>query len=1340
MFVGSTRLNSVLSALFVVALGACGDFGGCGACGAVQPLPGGKLPDDQTIEGGAQIRVTQQGFQKLTSVLPGLINSSFSGGFCVPKGTVGDPYAPWYDFATGAEWCYANDGGCTPGCEATISVNPNGLSTSVVGPQTLRVNLSTTISGTVPLRGQVIGVLSASCSLDFSSNNLGGSFDIAFGIRPDNGELDIHLAQINQFNLNLTFNGCGLLSDIGNLATDIIDSFIGQFIIGLLTPTVDDLLQSFLPSPLGIAGLMDIGAALEGVSPGTEALMEGRIVPGGYVRLDTQSRGMSLGVITGMNADEDITTRTPDLDNEPSLCVPPIAAPAFGTPPHNLPLTARNTFGLAAAGAFDGMPDPAADVAMGLSETFLDLAGHHLVTSGAMCLGIGTATINQLNVGTIGILVPSLAELTSDTGRDPLLLVTRPQKAIDFTIGDNTAASPALTIGLHNLEVDFYAFLYERYVRAFTIDLTMNIGLGLDFEQMPGQPAFLKPTLVGLSASAVTVKVLNSEFVRETPQELEAVLPSVFDLVTPLLGNLPPIQVPSFAGFSLNNLSIQRVTTSQDDFLALYATLGAGAVMRELGTRDVFAKAAVMAMDRELAAPGTPSAGRARLRGVVTPPPAQIRAALAARDGGAMPEVAFDVDRVDAQGRELEWSYNLDGGLWRPFATVGPEGLVVRDRAFAWQGKYEIGLVSRVKGDYTTTSVETRTPVIIDSVGPKIAADKLQWDEDTLQIPLWDIVSEHAIQYAFGKPGDAAPRSAWRTGGMAELARDAIAPYLVDGELLVFARDEAGNQTIAMVAPFHGQAGEAGCSCQTSGPPSAGGVALVLLVGVGLFGRRGRGRRIAAALDALWRGRTRTRLGRAATTVALWAGASVAMSLQPGCSCGDAAGKACEVAEDCGPGACLQGQLPFCIDNTCVCADDIPPGRIGPYSDIGVGGDGSMWVSAYAQTYGDLVVARVEPGRVPVESWEWVDGVPDGPVTVPGSSIRRGIDGSGPDVGMYTSIAVNASGTPMVTYFDRDTSSLKFAAKVNDAWQIHTIQPGTGPTLGEYGELTGMFSSLTLRTDDGRPGVAFLAHVMDANGGRAEVRYAAAQTAVPTGPGDWQFWVVDTAPLPPSDPENPNIYPLPEGLGLFVDSARLPNQAPVVAYYDRSNGDLKVAKFNPQTGQFAAAVTLDGTDVDAGWTPSVAVDAQGVVHVAYVGSTKDDLKYVTDAQGALPEVVDDGYRIVGMSPDGLPKPEFHFVGEDASLVLAGGTVPMIAYQDATTQELLLATKQQDGSWQHISIAGATDPWPGAYGFFASTGLRSTEMVMSTWVINQPGEAFDNNWVEVFTRPTTILRQ
>ena len=87
MFVRRKRIDSALSVLFVVAMGACSTGGGC--CSSSQPLPGGKLPADQTVEGGAQIRVTPAGFNKLTSIAPGLLNSSFSNGFCIGQGSLG---------------------------------------------------------------------------------------------------------------------------------------------------------------------------------------------------------------------------------------------------------------------------------------------------------------------------------------------------------------------------------------------------------------------------------------------------------------------------------------------------------------------------------------------------------------------------------------------------------------------------------------------------------------------------------------------------------------------------------------------------------------------------------------------------------------------------------------------------------------------------------------------------------------------------------------------------------------------------------------------------------------------------------------------------------------------------------------------------------------------------------------------------------------------------------------------------------------------------------------------------------------------------------------------------
>ncbi len=1328
MFVRSTKLDVLISALFVVTTSACSGLTGCGACSASAPLPGGSLPSNQTIEGGAQIRVTPAGFTKLTSILPGVINNALGAGFCIPHGSVGTPTGGF--LATGAEWCAKNDGACTPGCDAQVSLNNvNGLVLSVTNQQTLNVQLSTSLNATIHLDGQIVGI-GASCDMTATSNDLGGNFDIAFNINATTGELGISLADFNNFKLDVNFGNCGLVSDIANVATDIINGLLNSFVGQLLTPVLNSFIQGLLPNPLGIEGMLDVGSLLSGISPGTTAEMEARIVPGGYV--DLVGNGMSLGVITGLNSDADPTTRTgtrPDgvqYASEPALCVPPLPIPLFGGAPYNLPLSSRSTFSMLPADEFNGSPDPAADLAMGISQTTLDLAGHHAVTSGALCLGVGTSAIPQLNVGVIGLLVPSLSEL-DDSGTAPLLLVTRPQRALTFTIGDNQGTDPALTIGFSHLEVDFYAFLFERYVRAFTLDLTLNAGIHLDFEQQPGMPAVIKPTLLGIDAADVTISVLNSEFVKETPADLEAVLPSVFSLVTPLLGNLPDITVPSFAGFSLNNLSIQKVTTSQDSFLALYATLGASAPFRALAEQEPLAQDALDKLDADIAAPQPPSTGTSHLLNVSTPAPEVVRGALAGKPDMKLPTVTFAADLYDSAGRELEWNWNFNGGLFHQWQPGGE--LAISDPAFAWQGKYTIGLKSRVKGDYHTVSAVTTTPVIIDSVGPHVYVEKATWVGDTLTIPVEDIVSLDAVQVAFGRPGEIVPETKWESTATIDRADAQL--LAVNGEIAVFAKDEAGNQTTTFIAPFHGQAGTTGCVCGVGGrTPTTGGLVMVGFV-VLLVRRRRRGWLRQAAARVI-----RSRQAKIVVTVAMWLGVSAAFSMQQGCSCNKSNGS-CEMVSDCSD--CPAGQLPFCIDNMCVCSADIPPGRIGEYSHIAAAPDGSGWVSAYASSHGDLVVTQVTaPGRIDDTAWEWVDGVPDGPVLVPGSMIRGGVAADGPDVGMYTSIAVAADGTPMVTYFDRGTmaapaANLKFAAKVNGTWITEIVDMGTGSISNNSGSLVGMYTSLTLRADDGRPGVAYLAHVGDAMGGHAEVRYAQANVALPMGPSDWTTYVVDTAPLPVVDPNNPDVYPLPAGLGLFITSARDPStQAPVVAYYDRAAGELKLNKLDPATMQFGTPVVLDGgSGVDDGWNPSLQVDLTGVAHVAYIDATSDALKYVTE--GSPVEIVDDGYRIVGQTVDGLPKPTFDILA-DASLVLPTSVGAVVGYQDGTTQELLLAQRADNGMWTHVSLAGATNPWPGAYGFFASVAIASSNLLISNWVIDQPT---DDNWMEVFANATVI---
>jgi hypothetical protein len=1298
----------IAAVLFVVAAGACGGGGGCGACGSVAPLPGGKLPASQTIEGGAQIRVTPQGFATLTSIVKPLLDQQIgSANLCIPKDT---------QFLV--DYCYTNQGTCTPGCRVVPTINTISVEPKAGNVNALHLHVDIRATAAVPLDFGFLGT----CTINATIDHVVADLDVTLGIDPTTGRLTIRANPISSLtNSNPSLTGCSIVSGLLGLLVNLFSGTVTDFVRGQLQPAVDTLIDGLVNATPSLIGTLDVGNLLAGLSSNGPARLEVRLEPGGYAQ--TNGGGLSLGLIAGINADRDPATRTGAAASEPARCVPALAAPDLKAAPYSLPLTSRSTYALSPADAFNGIPnDPGSDIAMGISQTALDLAGHHVVTSGAACLGIGTSFVRQLNVGTIGLLVRSIGGLASDTGTSPLLLVTRPQRPLTFTIGDNTPASAAVTVGVDHMEIDFDAFLYERYVRIFTIDVSMKIGVNLEFRQVAGGAAEIIPTLTGIDTSQIKIKVLNSQFVKETPAELEAVLPSVFNLVTPLLGNLPGIGVPSFAGFTLGNLSIRHVSTHQDEFLALYGQLSPGAALRALLGDEPSMQSMIATADAALPAAPAASTGRARLVSVVTPDPERVRGALLGEPDGAVPAVTFDADRADAAGRELEWSYQLDGGMWRPWQAGAP--LVIADPAFAWQGKYAIGLRSRVKDDYRTVGDTRVVPVIIDSVAPQILVDQAAWQGDSFELPAIDLVSGRAVRYAFGAPSRQAPQSAWTAGATIRIARDALAAYLEHGQLAVFATDEAGNTRRTLITP--------------EPPPPSGGCAagatpgttvLLVIVVAGLVARR------RAAAPARLR-------GRAVVTAALWTGGVLALASQPACSCNQAPAQAaaCELDSDCRREDCAPSELAFCVDHTCVCSSDIPPGTVGPYSDVAVGADGAIWVSAYAQSHGDLVVVRATgAGRIPDEAWEWVDGVPAGPVTVPGSTIRRGIEAAGPDVGMYTSVAVGLDGVPMVSYFDRDTASLKLAQKINGAWQISVVDQGTGK-LGDTGVLTGMYSSLTLRSDDGRPGIAYLAHVKDAQGARAEVRFMSAQTPHPQVAADWQSWVVDSAPLPAVDPANPPVYPLPEGLGLFVDAARLPTQAPVVVYYDRSTGDLKLARFNAPTGQFAAARVLDGSGgLDEGWAPSIAVDARGVVHVAYGGGNGSDLRYITDAVGAVPQVVDDGYRLDGTTVDGLPRPVFHTVGNDAGIILPpNGAGPLVSYQDATTQELLLGHKQPDGRWTHLSLAGATSPWPGGYGFFAAAAANQDLLVLSSWVVNVPAsDYFNSNWVEVFSRPVNI---
>ncbi len=1284
------RRTNILWAVVIFALTACSGAGSCGGCD-MEPLPEGGLPGSQTIEGAAQVRVTPAGFEKVSELVPPVVNELFADGICIPR-AAGSFLGASYEACHENDCIDAND---NPGCQIDIELNEAGVIAE--DEHTLRLGVDFDGEADIPARYGV-----ASCTFELEGEEVFLSADIEVDIDERTGDLRFGLAGIPDIDLDgLDIGGCSFVSGFASLIKD----HVAERIVDFFSPYVDDFIQGLLPDPLGIEGVLDVTPLITQFRPQSEVKLELRAEPGGHAHLEND--GLNLGLIAGINTDYEPEDRSFHGSTTPSPCVPPIERPDFAAEPYELARLNRGSFELPPAGEFAGENDPdGQDVVMGVSETALHLAGYHAFASGALCLGLDSSALPQLNLGTLGVLVPSLAELGTGTGDDPMLVVIRPQEPIDATVEDGSGDTN-VTLHLRDLEIDLYAFLFERWVRAFTLGIDLDLGLGVELTvDDAGAPALL-PTLAGLDAQSVSIQIRNPEFVREDPQGLEDVIPALLDLVVPHLSSgLGTFELPRIAGFTLTDLEVGRIETDEDAFLSIAGAFGEPEIIGDLAqSRPALAKLA-----DEFGDEGAPERAetRAEIERVTAPAPAEMQALPSgAAQGGDRAEVVIDVDTHDASGRPLEHSWRIEGGIWRPFSDAAP--LVLRDRAFAFQGHYEIEVKARAVGDYRTTDpTPVALPVIIDSVPPIIHPDRARAEGESLIVPATDAVSpSERIERALGPPGADAASTAFDTGALdLDDARD-----LADSQnqVEVFARDEAGNESSKTLDLDRVGVSARGCHAAAGGGGFGGGAAALLLVLVGLAGWRCR--------RALFRG-----------------GALCAAIVAIGFSsagCGGSS-ESCASDGDCEE-ICEGAQNAMCIEGGCEC-DALSVGDIGQHSAVAVDALGNAWVSAYNETYGDLMVAEMESaGRVDRERWEFVDGVPDGPVVAEDSPIRDGIADSGPDVGLYTDIATGDDGAVYVSYLDRDQGALKLAVSQDGDWDTHVVDHGEGDGSAAGYELAGMYTALTL-DPNGSPGIAYLAVRSEGETDVAtEVRFAQATTHAPTSASAWDIHVADRVDLASAE-ENDDPFPIPDGVGLYLTADRYSDGRPVLAYYDRLQGALKSAEWSTASSGFSDPTVLDdGDGLDVGRYPSIAIDDSDELHVTYVSDTRSELLYWTSIRGER-EVVDDGHRIREVDENGVPRFEFHFVGDDSSLVITDRG-PVVTYQDATEHALLVAERTDDGEWERRTLAGNEEEFAGGYGFFASSALAGGSLTVSNWVIDQPSR---DSWVELHRRQIADL--
>jgi len=289
--------------------------------------------------------------------------------------------------------------------------------------------------------------------------------------------------------------------------------------------------------------------------------------------------------------------------------------------------------------------------------------------------------------------------------------------------------------------------------------------------------------------------------------------------------------------------------------------------------------------------------------------------------------------------------------------------------------------------------------------------------------------------------------------------------------------------------------------------------------------------------------------------------------------------------------------------------------------------------------------------------------------------VTETVDSTG-EVGSYNSQALDSSGKPRISYYDKTHTSLKYAAWDGSVWQKQIIIEESGKTLGLYTSLAldaaqtphiCYYYSTQGLVHAVRNGAAWTTDTVDNSvilsegltpsvalneSGQPRVVYydllAAGLMYAAWDGAAWQKETIDnTGPT--------NMY-----ASLALDTSGMPR----VSYYDATHKVLKYAKSDGLAWQIE---TVDSTG-DVGQYSSLELDSSGFPHISYYDETKDDLKYAAWDGTMWQKVIVDSTGIG--------------VGKFTSLALNANGNPRISYYNLTT---LKFASRENNIWQMETV-------------------------------------------------------
>jgi hypothetical protein len=818
-----------VSLVFLVFACSGGGCGGCAGCG-ILPIPG-AFPLAARIPNAAQIRLSSSGITFIEDNIDGIVGSFLAGGLDFPVPEVSGSQTIVI-ITMRYTVCPA---GRTPPC--TVHAEISDLELTPVGPNQLHAVIQMRLwsSDGSPGGGAVsplfvdtnLGDLNVTLDTRMGSRDfVAFETDITFATETEparNGYTRIDVGSITEVggqgieddDIDISSGGGiggGFLSFIANLLRGTIVGLLRDQLSGLTDGLVGDNLctqagptgcptgtfadgpgetaicrfgmaatDRCVPMLLGTDGRGDLGEAfLGGFSPGTHAPVQFVLASGGDG--EAVMDGMSLFMVGGFQSWNRDFTVTPGHN----ACVPTLPAP---------PLPTVNR-----ASAFRGntIPGTATEthVGIGLSEDYLDYAGYGMFDAGALCIGTGTRLSQQLSTGLVSALVGSLESLAFPIEDAPLAIALRPQQPPDFEIGTASGA-PLLNITLPELQMDFYVWTTERYVRFMTYQTDLEIAINLAVEG--GQ---IVPEIVGITPS--NSMVTNSELLTEDTTSLASTLETVIMSFAGMFASgLSGFDLPAIMGFNLVVPAggIRGVESDGETFLGIFANLELAAPSPLTAPVEVSVEISDLTIDRD-------------------------SMSIEGWNQGTGNTAWLYFDAEGPAGVEYEYSYRIDGTEWRPWTT--DRRVLIDDDILLFQARHVIEARGRVVGEYASVDLTPATAeILVDILPPTLVVDT---DETGWAISGRDVItSRAALESRYRLAGG--EWSAWTAG---ELHVDSALAEGLEGELEVEMRDEAGNVSVSAQPLIRGITNPAlagGCGCRTTSPRGAD-TAVALLAGL----------------------------------------------------------------------------------------------------------------------------------------------------------------------------------------------------------------------------------------------------------------------------------------------------------------------------------------------------------------------------------------------------------------------------------------------------------------------------------------------------------------------------